>query len=360
MQRKYLFLANDLRNREYYLLNREFTPLYILIYPLILMRFTLTAPYLHQPLAILTGPTNSNSASDVEQKFSLSGEQSTGEFRTVCVDQHLCVLCGQLKTVCPLRLAIEPSAAFLTMHFSLAGDVAVQVGSTVPVDFGTNRHNLINAGSASLWLDISDSQSCQFVQIFVSADLFINLSVQNGIGLNQIAERVRANHLMVLGPENRTISPAMHTVLSQLTNGPLPNTLRQLFLKAKILELLALQLDQFTRNEMAAEVPAEPPEYDQLIAVRQLLETQFDNPPTLAELSRQVGLNEFTLKKRFKEVFGETIYGWVLNYRLQYAYQLLQSQQLPVGEVAYRVGYQHPAHFSTAFKKKFGVTPGSI
>lgn len=48
-------------------------------------------------------------------------------------------------------------------------------------------------------------------------------------------------------------------------------------------------------------------------------------PPSLSELSRIVGINEFKLKKKFKEVFNMTVFGYLADYRLGIARSLLED-----------------------------------
>jgi AraC-like DNA-binding protein len=80
----------------------------------------------------------------------------------------------------------------------------------------------------------------------------------------------------------------------------------------------------------------------------------------LRELSRLVGLNQFKLKKGFKALFGCSVFGHLHARRMEEAKRLLLERNTPIGEVARYCGYQYVQHFSTAFRKKYGVTPGSL
>jgi len=82
-----------------------------------------------------------------------------------------------------------------------------------------------------------------------------------------------------------------------------------------------------------------------------------DSPPTLTDLARQVGINDCTLKRRFRQVFGTTVFGYLHNYRMEQARTLLLENQLTIAAIAHRVGYNNLCAFSTAFRKKFGMSP---
>ena len=73
-------------------------------------------------------------------------------------------------------------------------------------------------------------------------------------------------------------------------------------------------------------------------------------------LSKRVCLNEFKLKKGFKELFGVPVYTYVLDKRLELARDLLEKK-LYVSDVANLVGYGNMSHFAAAFRKKYGVNP---
>ncbi|MGE7110592.1 helix-turn-helix transcriptional regulator [Lysinibacillus sp. NPDC047702] len=84
------------------------------------------------------------------------------------------------------------------------------------------------------------------------------------------------------------------------------------------------------------------------------------NPPSLMELSRLIGLNDFKLKKGFKEMFGTTVFGYLREKRLEKASYLLQNGSMNVTEVANAVGYSNPSHFAAAFKGKYGINPREV
>ena len=75
------------------------------------------------------------------------------------------------------------------------------------------------------------------------------------------------------------------------------------------------------------------------------------------QLSRMVGLNDCTLKKGFREVFDTTAFGYLYNYRLETARNLLETRNAKVTDVVRMVGFKDRSYFAAAFRKKFGVNP---
>ncbi len=78
------------------------------------------------------------------------------------------------------------------------------------------------------------------------------------------------------------------------------------------------------------------------------------------ELSRRVNLNDFKLKKGFRQVFGTSVFGYLRQVRMEQARMLLEQARMNVTQVALNVGYANPSHFAAAFKGQFGINPGGV
>lgn len=78
---------------------------------------------------------------------------------------------------------------------------------------------------------------------------------------------------------------------------------------------------------------------------------------TYAELSNR-SLSAF--KRDFEKHFGTTPGKWLLEKRLNYAMNLLCNRNKAVGEAAFESGFESPAHFSRAFKARFGKGPAEM
>ncbi|GAB2600898.1 hypothetical protein GCM10027034_37570 [Ramlibacter solisilvae] len=132
------------------------------------------------------------------------------------------------------------------------------------------------------------------------------------------------------------------------------------------LEILALDLLRAVIDQLCESSEAEihvasgtlpPREERQVVAARRLIELHFDDVPTVTVLARRVGTNATKLTRNFKLAFGETIAAFALRLRMERARDLLLHERLGVGEVAYRVGYQHHSSFTAAFRSFYGVSP---
>ena len=159
--------------------------------------------------------------------------------------------------------------------------------------------------------------------------------------------------------EINIITPIMRSALMQIMHCPFQGKTKQIYLESKCLELITLKLEQLKQSdEQIAKLHSlRSEDRDRIQLAKTLLTDNFDNPPSLVELARQVGLNDCTLKRGFREVFGTTAFGYLHNYRLEQARLLLLERRLNVSEIAHKVGFASYTSLSKGFRKKYGVSP---
>jgi len=157
--------------------------------------------------------------------------------------------------------------------------------------------------------------------------------------------------------EEKEIPGDLTVILHQLFEIKLPaNTLR-LFLQGKAIEILSLFFSGAKPDIETCPFLNDEFTVRKIKKAKELLFESFSNPPTITELAKAIGLNEFQLKVGFKEIYGNSPYQYLLDHKLEIARQLLTQDKLQVGEVADRIGYANTSHFIAAFKRKFGLTP---
>jgi len=175
-----------------------------------------------------------------------------------------------------------------------------------------------------------------------------------------------ASHIPFLSEENKDrkyykendISPSMAIVLSQLFHYNLNPSIKNLYYKGKGYELLSLYFNR-SEDPNAEQCPFLIDE-ENVLKIKKAKEIIIQNmaePPGLEELSEQVDLSLKKLKMGFKQIYGDTVYGFLFDYKMDYARQLLDSGSYNVNEVGLKIGYSTGSHFIAAFKKKFATTP---
>jgi len=89
----------------------------------------------------------------------------------------------------------------------------------------------------------------------------------------------------------------------------------------------------------------------------QLMEANIEEPLTTHELAAHLGISRRQLERLFKKHLQAVPGRYYLDLRLQEARRLLRESDLPAGEIAMKTGFSSPAHFSTAYRNHFGLTP---
>jgi len=96
---------------------------------------------------------------------------------------------------------------------------------------------------------------------------------------------------------------------------------------------------------------------EHILAVKQFIDTHHDEPLHLAELANMCHLSVPHFCAEFKRWFDTPAIEYVIQLRMQRAAYLLRDQNLRIGQIAERVGYEDPYHFSKLFRKHFGMSP---
>lgn len=92
--------------------------------------------------------------------------------------------------------------------------------------------------------------------------------------------------------------------------------------------------------------------------VNEFIEANLDQPITLDDLAVVAGVGPSYFPRVFRQATGSTPYQFVLHRRIKHSMELLAERELSVAEIALAVGFANQSHFTTAFRKVNGITPG--
>lgn len=154
--------------------------------------------------------------------------------------------------------------------------------------------------------------------------------------------------------------PSMKEITQEILNCPYNENTRQFFYDLKIRELL-LELLETSFKITSTTYRFTVFEIDRIHKARNILLNHISGKaPSLRTLARQVALNEFKLKKGFKQLFNVGMIEWLTEERMQLAKKLILTTNRPIKDICSEVGYPRTTNFITAFKRRFGMTPGSL
>ncbi|MEO2050133.1 MAG: AraC family transcriptional regulator [Allomuricauda sp.] len=204
---------------------------------------------------------------------------------------------------------------------------------------------------------VSPDKPLRCVLIATSIRNLDNLPNEEGeIFSSLLHELVNPSDHYVEGPQFY-MTPDMDRIVDSVFNMKYHGKTKMMFFRSQMTALLSHFFGQLALLQTEK---INTTERDKLYMAKELLLNNLDNPPSLTELSRQIGLNSYTLKKNFKELFGLPVFKYLQNERLKTAHDLIRNQEATVQEAAWHVGYDSLSSFSNAFEKKFGYRPSQI
>lgn len=267
-----------------------------------------------------------------------------------------------LGTVClskKLALYFESDFETVEMHFALKGRSSVVSKRTQEaLSFDNYQHNIIYARDmcGKVQWEQGEFQLCEinlsplFFKKYLPEDVGVFAKFKNAIEKSQT---------VILSAQHHLISMQMYRIIDEIITCQRQGFFKRMFLEAKVIELLLLQLEQIGGRELLKS-SIKKSDIDKIYAVREYILKNLTTSCSLIDLAREVGTNEFTLKKGFKELFGTTVFGFWIDAKLDAARLMLIEQEMTVGEVSHQIGYKNSRHFSTAFKKKYGMLPSQL
>lgn len=247
----------------------------------------------------------------------------------------------------------------ININFHMAGRLDTTFeGLSHDLNMRPGKHNLVFSPEGGDTNRVAAGESLEMFHISLDKTFFANI-----IGCDDHwSERIQKNLLYnkpfsgITGTANTT--PFMQNLIREVKQCGEGGAIRNLMIQSRVLELLALQVGQFRGPQQADGISAA--DTDKLHQLKHFLDTHFLEEFSLADLSRTCLLNEFKVKKGFRELFGTTVFGYLRKMRMDYAEQLLLDSSRSVEEVSDMLGYEHAQHFSIAFKKYRGINPSAI
>lgn len=287
--------------------------------------------------------------------YTMEENVALGSFKEVLIEQGFYVLKIQNDSTEVQKVIRDINSTFIQFHFCLKGHAKF----------------VFNEGHYAL--DVSEENSLLLYNTQV--DLPMNLELHPNSWLVSVVMTIQkfhslfsneANYIPFLSKEFKEkkyysqdpVSPAIAVVLSQIMNYNLHPSIKKLYMNGKVYELISLYFNKSTDADIE-QCPFLVDE-DNVLRIRKAKEimiNQMAEPPSLPELAKLVGISLKRLKEGFKQIYGDSVYSFLFDYKMEHARRLLESGQHNVNEIGLRIGYSTSSHFIAAFKKKYGTTP---
>ncbi|OJJ19866.1 hypothetical protein BKI52_15405 [marine bacterium AO1-C] len=187
---------------------------------------------------------------------------------------------------------------------------------------------------------------------------FLDSFLPNFEELNQLTQAIEQQQAYSLSGKGIPLTQTLREIILQMKNCGYTGQLRALFMESKMTDLVFAMVQQVQAQHAFAN-----PTIDSKAKVKsayEFMRHHLDDKLSIKRIAREVGLNEFALKKGFKEVFGTSVIQCLIDLRLDKAYEQMLSTHKSISTIAYETGYSAVGNFSNAFYKKFGFRPSVL
>jgi AraC-like DNA-binding protein len=253
--------------------------------------------------------------------------------------------------------------AFIHLHLSLAGGQPYKLlHNQLPLAaFQAQQHNLFLLPGQGVAVAAQPETKMEILTVNLRPDYFFRCLPETHPLFIYFQESAKGNKAALLSEKSLPITPRMTNLIYDMLQCGVNGHCQGLFMEAKIIELLALQFDQWEQAGQPLESGAlKPEELEKMQQVKRLAVASLGKALTLRELAQQVGTNEYDLKQHFKKAFGLTVFGYRHKFKMEKAKEMLLQQDVKIAAIARALGYQHATHFTSAFKKFYGFLPHQV
>ena len=282
---------------------------------------------------------------------------------------------GHIKMV-----EVEPGFKFVLHHYTLKEDFHLkrisphENGELISIVFNSNEIPLAFTDDRERAVQFlkTNGSSIQIASTALGTETFFPAGVEVyfaviGIRRQLLSELLRTGK--VNGPLETILQgnvpffyhekmlPEVVRVLKQISEINEQNKLSDLLYSIKAHEMIYLLFAKLLDRGDEKQSPVNKSDVDKLYLIRAAILADMGQPPQLAALAKMAGMSETKMKQLFKQTFGDTIYNYYQNERMQEAGFLLRHAGYSVSETGYRLGFSNLSHFSRLFEKHYGLTP---
>lgn len=278
-----------------------------------------------------------------------------GAFSKIILEEDFYILSGSNNTEKSRFLSHESEQRYIQFHFCVRGSVQlIYSGGRYERTLARERSLVLYNPQETLPIHTRLAAHTEYVILLIPIfKLHTFFSSE-------------AHYIDFLNEENRdkkyyrenAIRPNIMMVLDQILNYQPNPVVSGLYFKAKALELLSTYFN--SPHEIDLEkcpFLADEKNVAKIRLAKEIIIERYANPPTLPKLADEIRLPINRLKEGFKQVYGDTVYGFLFDYKMELARKFLATGSMNVNEVGLKTGYSAASHFISAFKKKYGITP---
>ena len=193
------------------------------------------------------------------------------------------------------------------------------------------------------------------LEIYIAIDAqYLNSLVQNR-QQNRILQAILENTQPLLFEQ--IVYPSLQAVVNEIISESVDDNFQLFFYKVKAEELICRLLIELVKRDETNVYSLNMNDIQAIYKVKEWMLEHLDKHATIEELAELANMSQSKLKRLFKQIFGNSIFSYFQNYRMQEATRMLKEEKLSVSEVGYQLGFSNLSHFSRIFEEHIGLKP---
>jgi AraC-like DNA-binding protein len=292
-------------------------------------------------------------------RANLIPEKGRGHFEWMQMGDDMYVIAGDLAYR-DLRVELAQGDGLIQFYFHLSGDLTMEANGQQRLHLDRPKF-LIYAQPRGIevrkWTAPNTLERWRWVAISLRPQFLVDTFFGSGAAVPPQLRALVSGFSSGLQHIQLFLSIRMFELAKRLVDNSHSGRLALIHTEALALELLCAAVAELHGTSPALNGKYGERELRCLNNARELLTTQLARALTIREVARAAGMNETTLKRGFREIFGETMFDYSVRCRMQRALLLLREKRMPVARVAEAVGYSHQTSFTSAFRRHYGVCP---
>lgn len=270
---------------------------------------------------------------------------------------------GQFRVTSRKPMLVNTSSSHVQINFCMQNTTSYFADSLVKsfVRFKPHQHNLMLLPQRQMLVQWPTDVETELFSINITPEFFFATLPETHPLSRHFQEGIELRLPAFFSLRNLPVTPRMIAILFEILHCAYSGYHKSLFIKAKVIELLALQFEQYEHLPLPdITTSLKQDDIAKMHLARQILVENLEMPLSIKALAQQVGTNDYSLKKYFKEVFGTTVFGYLHDLRMAKAKEQLAEEGSKISEVAKKMGYKYATHFTAAFKKYYGFLPNKM
>ncbi len=310
-------------------------------------------------------------SSYIETVYNAIGGEKVGE-DTLFFEKNHPFLSGILKTyaITPgLRVSItkdflvkkpltmtrtsDPNNAFIIGRINLS-DEFIPISDNI--DFRVEEGIWINSSSEQMISNYPIGQIFTTVNFVFHKEWFKNyLQLEESSCLNQVLSK---NHCFSIFEKMPTV---ILKIVKEIVQIDASNSFAKIALDNRITEVsswILKTLEKCVSTDSGLNINKQ--DLENVVLIHQMLTKNLDKSLSINTLSREAGMSESKLKILFKQIYGMSIRQYIINYRMEKAYEMLSKEKRQIGEISAALGYANQSQFTQTFKEYFALLPTEV